>query len=609
MAVTQYIGSRYVPLFADPIEWSASNTYEPLTIVIHEGNSYTSKQAVPKGIDIANESFWALTGNYNAQVELYRRETAIAKAAADDAQADAAAAQTDIDTLLPKADFSAENTVKDYIDALAFPTNNPIHYGADPSGIADSSAAIRACIAANKGGEVVFTSGTYGITEPIETSHLASERVSIDFGGSTLKPLAQMNSMLVVGGIDDVTSQEAGLIRTFYKNGTFANDNGLCACGIKVANFYKDASILDMNIIGFVKGIIIHDNTGSPSDTQITNCLIRYTDTTQNDGVGITYNGSDNKISNSRIYGYHTCILVYGSMLYANTLHNLPKGLTDANYLVELAGSCFFDLHASAVLSDCYCDTYETFVRLNDSAVNLEMTNCHMYSYESPMNMTFIEYGYSGNFNGTVNLMGCTFNNKPAPEGTRNRTIKFNANDNNNATLKRLTVTNCTALGSVAQLDSCDLFGPSGMSINGYWANNRTSQSWTPLCGIIAPNTAQFQINLDISMLYYVTRFAKLCGMVERGSNNTLNFEHVLQFNDVSFTHHFGYTYDYIQEQNIYIIIIWMDITDTDYTLINNTPMHVVFPYNGNGYASIDTMMSQLSHGSIDNVMQFPINE
>lgn len=76
MAITQYIGSRYVPLFADPIEWSSNNTYEPLTIVTHEGNSYTSRQSVPKDIDIDNETFWALTGNYNAQVEQYRREVA-----------------------------------------------------------------------------------------------------------------------------------------------------------------------------------------------------------------------------------------------------------------------------------------------------------------------------------------------------------------------------------------------------------------------------------------------------------------------------------------------------------------------------------------------------
>lgn len=71
-----YKGLRYVPLFSDPIEWNSANSYEALTIVIHEGNSYTSKQAVPVGVDISNETFWALTGNYNAQVEQYRQEVA-----------------------------------------------------------------------------------------------------------------------------------------------------------------------------------------------------------------------------------------------------------------------------------------------------------------------------------------------------------------------------------------------------------------------------------------------------------------------------------------------------------------------------------------------------
>lgn len=69
-----YTGMRYVPVFADPAEWSSANSYEPLEIVIHEGNSYTSKTFVPVGIDISNEDFWALTGNYNAQVEQYRQE-------------------------------------------------------------------------------------------------------------------------------------------------------------------------------------------------------------------------------------------------------------------------------------------------------------------------------------------------------------------------------------------------------------------------------------------------------------------------------------------------------------------------------------------------------
>lgn len=116
----QYIGARYVPIFGrkgeESIEWDNTGEYEPLTIVLYQGNSYTSRQFVPVGVEITNQDFWAITGNYNAQVELYRRETAAAREVADNALAAANNAQDDIDTLLPKADFSAENTVKKYVD-------------------------------------------------------------------------------------------------------------------------------------------------------------------------------------------------------------------------------------------------------------------------------------------------------------------------------------------------------------------------------------------------------------------------------------------------------------------------------------------------------------
>lgn len=69
-----YIGTRYVPKFADPTEWSNQQTYEPLTIVTYQGNSYTSKTFVPVGVDILNTTYWAETGSYNAQVEVYRQE-------------------------------------------------------------------------------------------------------------------------------------------------------------------------------------------------------------------------------------------------------------------------------------------------------------------------------------------------------------------------------------------------------------------------------------------------------------------------------------------------------------------------------------------------------
>lgn len=70
----EYTGMRYVPVFADPPEWSSANSYEALEIVIHQGSSYTSKTFVPVGIDISDPQYWALTGNYNAQVEQYRQE-------------------------------------------------------------------------------------------------------------------------------------------------------------------------------------------------------------------------------------------------------------------------------------------------------------------------------------------------------------------------------------------------------------------------------------------------------------------------------------------------------------------------------------------------------
>lgn len=67
-----YVGMRYVPIFGG--QWDATADYEPLTIVTYQGNSYTSRTFVPAGTAVDNTTYWALTGNYNAQVEQYRQE-------------------------------------------------------------------------------------------------------------------------------------------------------------------------------------------------------------------------------------------------------------------------------------------------------------------------------------------------------------------------------------------------------------------------------------------------------------------------------------------------------------------------------------------------------
>lgn len=88
----QYIGARYVPIFGRKDEtdiiWDNSKPYEPLTIVLWQGNSFTSRQFVPAGIDINSNEFWAETGNYNAQVEQYRQEVLNVKTQNDKISAD-----------------------------------------------------------------------------------------------------------------------------------------------------------------------------------------------------------------------------------------------------------------------------------------------------------------------------------------------------------------------------------------------------------------------------------------------------------------------------------------------------------------------------------------
>ena len=109
--VRQYVGARYVPVFADPLEWSDTIGYEPLTVVLHEGNSYTSRQSVPVGIDIGNTTYWAETGNYNAQIEAYRQEV-LAYDGRITANANAIAAET-------QARINEDNELALRIDSLS----------------------------------------------------------------------------------------------------------------------------------------------------------------------------------------------------------------------------------------------------------------------------------------------------------------------------------------------------------------------------------------------------------------------------------------------------------------------------------------------------------
>lgn len=121
MGIRQYVGARYVPTFANPIQWDNQRIYEPLTMVTYLNNTYTSKKPVPQGVDINNTEYWALSGNYNAQVEQYRQEVEALK------------------------------------NSIVF--KSVIDYGADNTGNTDSTNAVQRALNANA--NILFPSGSY----------------------------------------------------------------------------------------------------------------------------------------------------------------------------------------------------------------------------------------------------------------------------------------------------------------------------------------------------------------------------------------------------------------------------------------------------------------
>ena len=351
---TQYIGSRYVPLFAEPAEWDSTRTYEPLTIVMHDGNSYTSRQYVPVGIKITNEKFWALTGNYNAQVEAYRREVAtlgervttntndittntndiatntndiainkndiatntnnIATNTNDIAinKNDIADNKNDIVTLLPKADFSAENTVKDYIDSSITNISDeteksktyvtPEMYGAKGDGISDDTVALQSAL--DSGFPVVLKPVTYAITD---TLNLNSKNALFGLSrSSTLLMMTDKDCIHVTGKYVTI-------------NGiTIRNANSNNAYGVKTQKAYY-LHMTDFVIDNFSIGLGIVPSDDTSITTHNANSLFEKFEIINYASDGIYIEGSVDQYFNQFMLHAFNNISATGIHLYNKT--------------------------------------------------------------------------------------------------------------------------------------------------------------------------------------------------------------------------------------------------------------------------------------------------
>lgn len=142
----QYVGARYVPkLFTNTdgsMEWMENTYYEPLTIVTYNNSSYISRMPVDASIGnpTQNKEYWALTGNFNAQIN---------------------ALENKVNYLEPHVN---ENSQKLLVSAVC-----PEMFGAKGDGITDDSDAIRASIAYAKANNIsiYFNKRSYYINTPV----------------------------------------------------------------------------------------------------------------------------------------------------------------------------------------------------------------------------------------------------------------------------------------------------------------------------------------------------------------------------------------------------------------------------------------------------------
>lgn len=383
----QYIGARYVPIIGrkgeDTIEWDNSAPYEPLTIVLYQGNSYTSRTYIPAGIDISDAHYWAPTGNYNAQVELYRQETAVAKQLAEDVQDELGnriiGFNTVADMIASDSIYSgaichtnsyrngggayyiiSDNAVPNGMDVIAcgdlfatiipIDTVSPNQFGAYADGTHDDATAIQHAIDYSKANDLKFTiePKTYGIGEqitllnPIE----GNDNLFLDFNGATFVALENMSQMVLSDTGDFSTDinrskrvvsnlvldcNEKASRGIYHKWGRNFNYNHVSIFNCRECAFYADGQV-------FINGMFIDRRMYNYSDT-----------------IGIQLNMSDNKLSNIRIRDSKRAFIVNGGSSFLINCHAWL-----INPVVIPDSVCFELIAGHTYIIGSYADTYET---------------------------------------------------------------------------------------------------------------------------------------------------------------------------------------------------------------------------------------------------------
>lgn len=468
MAVRQYIGARYVPIVIG--EWDKTLSYENLNIVTYKGNSFTSKKAVPQGIDISNTEYWVNTGNYNAQINDFKNSVDSYKADVDSYKADVDSYKTDVD--------SYKNNVDSYkadIDAYKIANNNRLNnmqifnvknYGAVGDGITDDSNAFISAISSSNG--IIFVpKGNYLITKTLtlyDTYLMGEGKFSnlilnsgnvINVTGSTVidnvgfihtAPITNQTEIICKN-----TSDGCQLKNLFFENCYYCMSFENCS-GVQVSNIIAEKTanrvmtLEGCNDIYFNNGIF--SNVGNLFS-----------------GTAIVVNNYNQaiKFDNINIIGFYTEIAFYHSGAdFVNS--NSASFFTFSN--------CYFDnSNNSFNLSNCFSFNFVncwfsnrgTGLLLDNRTRSCTFTNCmfqncdnngvQIENFATIQNNKFINCNFINNRNSGILINGGEYtvlNGCCAKYDSYSATYDFGAQKNgfNIVGGNKIIITNCTASGN-----------------------------------------------------------------------------------------------------------------------------------------------------------------
>ena len=232
-----YVGHRYVPKIMG--EWDNSQIYEPLTIVQYQGNSFTSRQYVPIGIEITNEEYWASTGNYNAQVEQYRQDVVNLGNELNTVNEEVVNARNGEATLSDRLDKDYQNA----LELLEHSITNVKQFGALGDGLTDDTDSINNAInhVSSLGGGVVRIpySNTPYMIDAVKSIQL-KDNITLQIDGyTTLKCIPnnqQTYNIIDVRDVSNVSIVSDGLAYIVGDRDDHLDSKGEWGAGVGVRN-------------------------------------------------------------------------------------------------------------------------------------------------------------------------------------------------------------------------------------------------------------------------------------------------------------------------------------------------------------------------------------